>query len=666
MIDRGPGGPEDSGTVDMCGIAGILALNGTLESASDAPPERTLGRMLDALAHRGPDDTGVWTDGRCGLGHKRLSIIDLDNGRQPMVSAGGKVTVTFNGCIYNYQDLARELRGLGHHFDTHSDTEVVLRAYLEWGPDCVQRFNGMWALAIRDGRDGSLLLSRDRLGIKPLYYVLTDDRLVFASEPKAILASGLHSAGVDADGLRQYLTFQLTLGERTLFEGIHRLEPGANMRFTADGRVRTEHYWDIRFDVDSERTEEEWTDRLRFLLEDATRLRMVSDVPIGSHLSGGMDSSALVGLARLALGDDAEIKTFTGAFGEGERFDETRYAREVADLQRARYLETYLDERAFIDSIERIIWHMDYPEAGPGVFPQYWVSRLAAEHVKVVLGGQGGDETFVGYARYLIAHFEACMRGSIRPGPDRQTHADALRSLVGQLPTLESYEPMMRGFFADGLFDEPAARYFRLMDRSADSRRLFSPDVSPDIGATFGEFETIFNRHDHADPINRILYTDAKTHLPALLHVEDRTSMAWGLESRVPLLDYRIIELMASCPVSIKFREGRTKHLFRGAVRSVVPKSVLERTDKMGFPVPLNMWMKNELGRFVRDALLGPAARGRGLFNPDAIENQLDHQGTFSRGIWGALCVELWHRRFIDRSEPLRADTSPKSAKTVN
>ncbi|MEM9064519.1 MAG: asparagine synthase (glutamine-hydrolyzing) [Planctomycetota bacterium] len=644
----------------MCGIAGMLATDGPVgRLAGDL--DGAARRMLDSIAHRGPDAEGVWADDRCLLAHKRLSIIDLDHGHQPMVNEDGRVAVAFNGCIYNYQDIARELRTLGHHFDTHSDTEVVLRAYLQWGPACVQRFNGMWGIVIRDGRDGTTFFSRDRLGIKPMYIAQVDGGVVFASEVKAILASGLFKGRTDTDGLRQYLTFQLTLGERTMFAGVRRLEPGTNLVIDREGRATTERYWDIAFGINHERTEDEWMDRLRFLLEDAVRLRMVSDVPLGSHLSGGLDSSALVGLARLALGDDAEIKTFTGAFGEGQAFDETRYAKEVAAQQKATYLETYLDERAFIDSIERIAWHMDYPEAGPGVFPQYWVSRLAADHVKVVLGGQGGDETFVGYARYLVAHLEACLRGSIRPGADRDSHANALRSLVGQLPTLEAYEPMMRGFFADGLFDEPAARYFRLMDRSAGSRRLFSADVAPDIETTFGEFEAIFNRHSDADAINRILYTDAKTHLPALLHVEDRTSMAWGLESRVPLLDYRIIELMASCPVSIKFREGRTKHLYRGAVRSMVPKSILERTDKMGFPVPLNQWMKGALGQYVRDVLLSSTAKARGLFQPEQIEAALENQGTFSRGIWGALCVELWHRRFIDQS----ASTKPAKISSV-
>ncbi len=628
----------------MCGIAGIVG------DAGPAGPEPVLRTMMQTMAHRGPDDEGLWLDpaGGCGLGHKRLAIIDPENGRQPMSNEDGSVRITFNGCIYNYQDIQRTLRERGHRFATHCDTEVIVHAYEEWGPRCVERFNGMWAFAIWDARRRELFASRDRIGVKPFYYVLRDGTLTFASEIKALIAAGAVEPRVDADGLRQYLTFQYCLDERTLFDGVRNLPPGHNLLLRPGEAPRLSCFWDLEFHIETGRDEEWFVDRLSRLLEDAVRLRLRSDVPLGTHLSGGLDSSTVAALARLLLGD-APLKTFTGAFRDGPAFDETRYARIASSAAGTDYHEIYLGAPEFADSIERIIWHMDQPAAGPGVFPQFFVSKLAARHVKVVLGGQGGDEIFIGYARYLIAYLEECLRGAIENTAHRGSYVATLETIVPSLPTLEAYVPMLKTFWSDGLFDPPARRYFALMNRFADSRAMLSGDLKFDMEQTFEEFKGVYETPGPAAMINRILRYDLKTHLQSLLQVEDRTSMAWGLESRVPLLDYRLVELMASVPPVIKFRNGRLKHLFRRAVRNLVPPEIYNRTDKMGFPVPFAQWARGELRPLIADVLLGKTCRERGLFDMQALERMIEAAGPFSRSIWGALCLELWHRLFIDR-----------------
>ncbi|HUT23354.1 MAG TPA: asparagine synthase (glutamine-hydrolyzing), partial [Sumerlaeia bacterium] len=475
----------------MCGIAGLF----TRAPASDL--DARLAAMLETLAHRGPDDEGTWTsaDGRRLLGHKRLSIIDLAGGRQPMANENESVWITFNGCIYNYEDLARDLRQAGHAFRTHSDTEVIVHAYEEWGPNCVERFNGMWAFAICDEKRKTLFCSRDRLGVKPFYYVWDGETFAFASEIKALLTAGAVRAEVDPDGLRQYLTFQFCLGEKTLFQNVRKLEPGFNLLLPQDGEPKQDRYWDVPGEVDLEHDEDYFVERLEWLMQDAVRLRLRADVPLGTHLSGGLDSSTVLALARLLLGEATPIKTFTGAFGEGAAFDETRYAKIMAKAAGSEYIEIYLGAEDFRNSIEKIVWFMDEPAAGPGVFPQFWVSKLAAENVTVVLGGQGGDENFIGYARYLLAYLEECLRGAIEDTAHRSKYVATLETIVPSLPDLQNYFPMLKSFWSDGLFDEPARRYYRLMDRFVQSRRLLHPDLEVDTDKTFEGFRAIFEGH---------------------------------------------------------------------------------------------------------------------------------------------------------------------------
>ena len=607
-----------------------------------------LGAMKASMAHRGPDGQGEYFSYEDGLalGHLRLAIIDPNLGAQPMANEDGSIQLIFNGCIYNYVDIMRVLRQKGHHFRTNSDSEVIVHAYEEWGEECVRSFNGMWAFAIWDGREKKLFCSRDRLGIKPFYYRHLDDSFYFASEIKAILAGKSLKPAMDMDGLRQYLTFQFCLGPQTLFKEIRRLEPGHNLVLRPGGPPRITKYWDVSFNIDFEHDEDYYVRKLVALLEDGVRLRLRSDVPLGGHLSGGLDSSAILAISKNQLGN-LPFDTFTGTFSEGKEFDETPYARLAAEQSGANYHQITINSAQFMEHIQKIIWHMDEPAAGPGVFPQYCVSELAAKHVKVVLNGQGGDEIFIGYARYLVAYLEECIKGAIEGTAKRGDYVATLQTIVPNLRELQNYTPMLKSFWSRGLFDAPERRYFRLMNRFADSRAVLNPELEMDEEETLAEFSVIFNNQDAKAMINRIMYFDLKTHLQGLLQVEDRTSMAHGLESRAPLLDYRLTELMASIPPNIKFKNGHLKHLFRQGIKGMVPPDIYGRNDKMGFPVPLNQWFKQDLGDFARDVLLSGSARSKDLFKPKALEKELEGASRFSRGLWGALCLELWMQAFM-------------------
>ncbi|MFX4262063.1 asparagine synthase (glutamine-hydrolyzing) [Pelotomaculum propionicicum] len=625
----------------MCGIFGVVRISGS----------SIYKDKLSEIAHRGPDGQGEWLSPNesVWLGHRRLAIIDPEGGKQPLSNEDGTVWVTFNGCIYNYLELAQTLRRKGHHFRTYSDTEVIVHAYEEYGKDCLKYFIGMFAFAVWDDRKKILFCARDRMGVKPFYYIKEADAFVFASEIKALLSTSLVPKKVDRRALQEYLVFQTVLGEKTLFEHIYKLLPGHYMIVNENACIaENKKYWDLSFDIDYDHTEEYFVDRLRVLLEDAVKIRLRSDVPLGAHLSGGMDSSTVVCLTSMLNITGEKLKTFTGAFNEGENFDETRYSRLVADKAGAECLEIYPTAEDFIETLPKIIYYMDEPAAGPGVFPQYMVSRLASEHVKVVLGGQGGDEIFAGYARYLVGYLEECLKGAIEETDKRSQYAATLASIIPSMPMLQQYVPMLRNFWSDGLFEPQDRRYFKLMDRSSGVKNIYSSDVFSDGLEFFEEFQKIFHGSNAASFLNRMLYFDLKVHLPALLHVEDRTSMAWGLESRVPLLDHRIAELMASIPPVVKFKGGQPKYLFRKAIKNLIPDEVFNRKDKMGFPVPLHLWFRGSLRDYAREVLLDDTARQRGIFSPVALEKAIEKEQDFGRAIWGALCMELWFKTFID------------------
>ncbi|QZI69896.1 asparagine synthase (glutamine-hydrolyzing) [Pseudomonas protegens] len=633
----------------MCGITGQL-----LASGSPGELQASLTKMMTAIRHRGPDGDGIWLDEQrpVALGHVRLAIIDPEHGKQPMVTEDGRFIVVFNGAIYNYLELRRELIGKGHPIHSYSDTEVLLYAYREWGENFLTRLHGMYAFAIWDKAEQKLFCARDRVGIKPLYYSFDGQRLLFASEIKAILAHDSVRAQSNSEGLQDYLTFQFCLDEKTLFKGINKLEPGYCMSAWYQGnelKLKTRQYWDVQYNIDEEHDERYFIDTLSGLLDDSIRLHMRSDVPLGAHLSGGLDSSSIVCLASRMLGGE-QMKTFTGAFNEGPQFDETAYAKEVSSFAGTAYNEVYISGNDLPDMLPRLMHYMDEPLAGPGVIPQYYVSKLASEHVKVVMGGQGGDELFIGYARYMAAYLEKCLSGAINQTANQSRFAVSLESIVPNLPLLGTYQPMLQGLWRDGLFGPPDERYFRLVDRSEGMNQLFNLDALRGNSnySPFESFQRIFNRSELHSLVNQMTYFDLKGSLPALLHVEDRTSMANSIESRVPLLDHRIVEFLATIPPNIKFSGGRVKHLFKESVRSTVPAAIFDRKDKMGFPTPLTQWTKGVARDFVRDTLLSDRARQRGLYNVSAVEKALSNEREYGRIVWGLLCLELWHRIFID------------------
>lgn len=629
----------------MCGLVAALANDRNLEVHIPA-----LRAMLERLAHRGPDGEGLQhLPGKAIFGHRRLAVIDPSHGAQPMESACGRYTLVFNGEIYNYQQLRDELAQRGRPFCSDSDTEVLLQALIHWGADSVQRLNGMFAFVFHDREHNSWIAARDHFGIKPLYYTSTNGILYFASEIKALLAHPEISASRDERALHQYLSFQFCLEDRTLFEHVHKIRPGHYLLGRGDEVQGDCCYWEPSYQIDCYHTEDYFVERLRVLIKDSLRLQVRSDVPLGGYLSGGIDSSLVCGLAAEHLQDP--LPMFHGRFAEGPQYDESSYARILADHAGGIYLEAVPTAQQFVDELPRLIHALDEPLAGPGVFPQYIVSKLAREHVTVVLGGQGGDEIFGGYARYLVGYLEQALKGAIFETQEEGRHLVTLESIVPNLALLKQYTPLLSNFWSKGLFDEMDARYFHLIDRSQGIEHLLHSDLlgPNERDLLFAEFQSVFNHPDTKSYINKMTHFDQKTLLPALLQVEDRVSMAVSLESRVPLLDPRIVDLVTSMPPPLKFQGGQTKHILKKAIRGLLPAAVLDRKDKMGFPVPLQEWMQSGCVRdFVADILLSSRSLQRGIFNPQALQSMLNHQGVGGRQLWGALSLELWHRQFID------------------
>ena len=628
----------------MCGIAGVV--NRDRRHPVD---QATVRAMMAAIAHRGPDDEGTYFDGAVGLGFKRLSIIDLTTGNQPIANEDETVWIVFNGEIYNYLELRRDL-ARHHTFRTNTDTEVILHLYEELGERCLERLNGMFAFVIWDARQQRLFAARDRLGIKPFYWTCDVERFAFASEPKALLAAGVSTAEADSYGLEEYLTFQFCLNDRTLFKGIHKLEPGHYLSFRPfrDSEPAPVRYWDFNYEVDTHHTEEYFVEQLLVLLQDSVRLQLRSDVPVGGHLSGGMDSSTVVSLAAPAY--TGKFHTFTGGFREGPQYDETGYARIVAKHVESAHHEIWPVAKDFADVMPWLVYMMDEPAAGPGVFPQYFVSKLAREHVKVVLGGQGGDEIFGGYARYLIAYLEQVLKGAIFGMQEEGKYLVTWDNIAPNLSLLRQYQPLLQSFWGGGLFEDMDRRYFRLVSRMEDADQLIVPELWNERSRSrmLESFQQVFNNPATKSYFNKMTNFDLKTLLPALLHVEDRTSMSVSLESRVPLLDHRIAELVTRMPPTARFKGGDTKRVFREAVRHLVPKEIFERKDKMGFPVPLTEWFAGPLRDFLHDVLLDSRARQRGIYRSEGVKALLSTERKFGRQLWGLLCLELWFRAFVD------------------
>jgi len=626
----------------MCGIAGILN--------KDKPVDQSIiENMGRVIAHRGPDDSGNYVEGTIGLAHRRLSIIDVATGHQPMWDHDHRYVIVFNGEIYNYLELRQELVSAGYPLKTTSDTEVLLYAFIRDGAACLKKLIGMFAFAVHDTKTGKTFLARDHFGVKPLYYAMTDEGLIFASEIKALLQHPKFKARPNQGALYEYLTFQFCLDDRTLFEGVRKVEPAQYIVVQKGQIIERAYFWRVNFEVDTHHTEEYFLDRLSFLLQDSIRLQLRSDVPLGAYLSGGLDSSAVVCYATKFLGKP--ISTFTGGFREDPRYDETAYAKAVAEATGAQYHEIFPGCQDFIDQIGNLIYHMDEPAAGPGLFPQYFVSKLASKNVKVVLGGQGGDEIFGGYARYMVGYLEQCIKAAIFEKQEEGRFLVKLDTIVPNLPLLKEYVPLLKKFWSKGLFEDMDRRYFSLINRLTDLPGLYSEDFLSEYAPekAFETFQCMFNAPETKSYFNKMTYFDMRTLLPALLQVEDRMSMAVSLESRVPLLDHRIVELVASMPPTMKFANGQTKHVFKQVVGPLLPEKILKRKDKMGFPVPLSEWLKKGPGRdFVLGVLTSKKAKERGILSQVRVEEMLTKALPFERQVWGALCLELWFERFMD------------------
>jgi asparagine synthase (glutamine-hydrolysing) len=629
----------------MCGIAGYICASGAMSE-----PEAVLERMNNIQHHRGPDGKGIWHDVRAGIGlaHTRLSIIDLNTGHQPMRSESGNV-ITYNGEIYNYLELRQELGA--HNFRTTSDTEVILRAYEKWGSQCVERLRGMFAFALWDARRQKLFVARDRFGIKPFYYLATNNAVYFASEAKALLPF-LAQVDTDIDALHDYFCFQFCLGRKTLFANIKQLEPAYSGYIDRNLGLQLRKYWEVHYDIDWDHSEEYFIERVRERLFESVALHLRSDVEVGAYVSGGVDSSLIASIAR-DIRPDQRFQAFNGKFSLSKAFDESRYARALAAEKGMLLHETDIDENDFIDNIGKIIYHLDQPVAGPGSFPQFMVSKLVRNHIKVVLGGQGGDEIFGGYARYLIAYFEQCIKGAIDGTIDNGHFVVTYDSIIPNLRTLQNYQPLIQEFWAQGIFDERDKRYFRLINRSNTFGNVVDWNIFKE-NSSFDNFARIYwsNNVGKESYFDSMTHFDFKTLLPALLHVEDRMSMAHGIESRVPFLDHSLVELLATIPANIKFKAGELKRLLRVAFPKEIPAAIRERKDKMGFPVPLQVWMKNngKVKEFILDTFSSTSARQRFyLAEGFDVEKLISTEGLFSRNIWAFLSLELWQQQFHDK-----------------
>jgi len=631
----------------MCGIAGVL---NPLKKNKQDHHSFEVKTMMNTLTHRGPDDSGISECDYGVMGHTRLSVIDIEHGHQPMYSHDERYVLVFNGEIYNYIELRLALIQDGVSFETFSDTEVLLNLLITKGEKAISELNGMFAFCFLDTLTGEWIIARDHFGIKPLYLLKHNDALYFSSEIKALMSLSGVDPAVNNKGLGHYFTFQFCLGEETLFSGVQKIEPGYYHKGRGNNLEKSVKYWEIDYTIDDSHTEEFFIEKLQAILSDSLKLQVRSDVPLGAYLSGGLDSSAISVLASDVL--KSGIPVFTGKFAEGPEYDESHHAKVVSDQINGSMIEIVPTAQEFADLIPKIIYSLDEPLAGPGVFPQYMVSKEASRHVKVILGGQGGDEIFGGYARYLVAYLEQGLKQSIMGGNEEGEHSISLSSIIPNLELLAQYKPMLSSFWKQGLFSPMDSRYFRLVDRSPDMAAIVCNDVLEqfDRNSVFSDFQQIFNNINSSSYLNKMANFDLKTLLPALLHVEDRVSMASSIESRVPLLDPRIVELVAQVPPEMKFQGGKTKALFNAAMREKLPPQIINRKDKMGFPVPLTEWMKKGPVRdFILDTLLSKASLNRGIYKKEVLENIASFSGVGARQLWGILSLELWHQAFIDK-----------------
>jgi asparagine synthase (glutamine-hydrolysing) len=628
----------------MCGICGILNLNGE-------PVDRgLLEAMTQVLQHRGPDDEGFFVEDVLGLGFRRLAIIDLSGGRQPMANEDGSIQVVFNGEIYNFRELRAQLQQMGHSFRTSSDTEVIVHGYEAWGPQVVERLNGMFALAVWNRRDRELFLARDRCGIKPLFYALNHRTLAFASEIKSLLLPPGFEAAVDPRAVFDYFSLHYITGSRTIYRDILQLQPGEALRLK-DNRVTTWRYWRPRVNPGPERGLEDWCEELRQRLQEAVRLQLVADVPLGVFLSGGIDSSALT--AAMARTGAREIRTFNVGF-EVAKYDETAYAEAVS-----RYLKT--DHETFrlgasaTDLLPKLLWHLDEPLADATIIPTYLLSQATRRRVTVALSGEGGDELFAGYTQYQgmqLNRYLGLLPRALRRG---------LAALAAHLPHFGS--PRL-GYLAHRLERVAASSLFPLFEgytrkvagfTPEQQQRLFSPDFQRQ-SAEFPQLEEMWaipRTYPELDPIAQANLADLTVYLPHDLLVKaDRMSMACSLEVRVPFLDHTLVEFALSMPMKLKLNGFRTKHALRRSLAPWLPAEILERR-KRGFNPPLEFWLQAHLLEYAREHRLMETLKETGCFNLDYVEEMsaahVAGQRDYGRQLWALLVFAVWWRRVRGR-----------------
>lgn len=632
----------------MCGICGIvLPADGQGEVT-----EELIVRMRDCLAHRGPDDAGLFVAPGVGLGHRRLSIIDLAGGHQPFGSPDQRLQIVYNGEVYNHQDLRRELEANGAVYRTTCDTETVLQLYATAGTAAPTRLRGMFAFAVWDRERRSLFLARDRFGIKPLYYAhRADGALFFASEIKALLAAGAVRPTLNRSALPELLANRAPMGEATLFEGIRRLLPGHWLEWR-DGRVRITRYWDLTFQGEphSTWTDAQWVSHFRDAFFESVRLRLMADVPLGMFLSGGIDSAAIT--AAMSSMVSEPIRTFSVAFAEREA-NELHYARLVAERYATDHHEIIVSPDDFFQALPRLIWHEDEPIAHPSSVPLHFVSRLAAEHVKVVLTGEGSDENLAGYPWHratVYNHRLGRAYEGILPSGVRQAIAGLVRR--GPMPSGVRRKLLRTFLTLPSDLDSILYDNFGVFGRR-HQERLLSPDLRASLEGIdpYEAFHAAHAASDAASFLNRLLDTDLQTYLHELLMKQDQMSMSASLESRVPFLDHELAAFMATMPDRMKLRGLTTKYVLRRAMADLLPAPILSRR-KMGFPVPIGAWLKGPYRHLVDEYVLGPRARERGLFQPDYVRRLVaEHErgeANHSERLWSLLNLELWHRIFLD------------------
>ena len=644
----------------MCGITGIVDLKGrrTIDRA-------VLTRMNESQHHRGPDEGGMHLAPGVGLGHRRLSIIDVATGQQPLFNEDGTVAVVFNGEIYNFQELIPELVALGHVFHTRSDTEVIVHAWEAWGPDCVKRFRGMFAFALWDERQETLFLARDRLGVKPMFYaLLPDGHLLFGSELKSLLAHGALDTTMEPQAVEDYFALGYVPEPRTIFKAALKLPPATTLVARRRQPLPAPlEYWDVRFTLDSTLTAEQAQVELRERLTESVRLRLISEVPLGAFLSGGVDSSAVV--ATMAGLSAEPVNTCSIAFADPE-YDESAYALRVAQRYKTRHFVDRVESDDF-DLIDTLATVYDEPYADSSAMPTYRVCQLARRHVTVALSGDGGDESFGGYRRYRLHMMEERLRQPLPLSLRRP-----MFGLLGRVYPKADWAPRaLRGKTTfEALARDSVEAYFHSMSqlRDADRRTLYSNSFRAQL-AGYNAIE-VFRRHaaraNNEDPLALIQYLDLKTYLVGDINTKvDRASMAHSLEVREPLMDHPLVEWLATLPSSMKLRGGEGKWFLKKAMEPMLPSEILYR-QKMGFAVPLASWFRGPLKARVRDAVLGERLADSGLFNPTTLRRLVDqHQSGMrdhSAPLWSLLMFEAFLRIASAGHLPLGVRGSPRSA----